>query len=102
MPGNLQYGMFRSVVDLLGSEEQKNYYNPLLDDYKIQGCYAQTEIGHGSDISSLETTAIFDKNTDSFIINSPTITSGKFWPGELGKLATHAVFHAQLITNGMK
>jgi len=24
------------------------------------GCYAQTELGHGSDVSNLETTAVFD------------------------------------------
>jgi len=24
------------------------------------GCYAQTELGHGSDVSNLETTAVLD------------------------------------------
>jgi acyl-CoA oxidase len=27
----------------------------------ILGCYAQTEIGHGSNVAGLETTATFDK-----------------------------------------
>lgn len=61
------------------------------------GCYAQTELGHGSDVSRLETTATLDKTTDEFIINSPTITSTKFWPGDLGKFSTHAVVFARLI-----
>ena len=70
---------------------------PLISKHKILGCYAQTELGHGSDVSRLETTATLDKTTDEFIINSPTITSTKFWPGDLGKFSTHAVVFARLI-----
>ena len=100
MLGALHYGMFKSVVELLGSDEQRDYYLPLIQNYHIHGCYAQTEFGHGSDVSMLETIADFDEASDSFVINSPTITSGKYWPGELGKLATHAVFHAQMRIKG--
>jgi acyl-CoA oxidase len=70
---------------------------PLISKHKILGCYAQTELGHGSDVSRLETTATLDKVTDEFIINSPTITSTKFWPGDLGKFSSHAVVFARLI-----
>ena len=45
----------------------------------------------------LETTAVFDKVTDEFILNSPTITSTKFWPGELGLFANHAIVFARMI-----
>lgn len=34
------------------------------------------------------------------MLNSPTISSAKAWPGELGKIGNHGVFHAQLICNG--
>jgi len=64
---------------------------------RIHGCYAQTELGHGSNVPGLETTATFDKTTDEFVINTPTITAFKFWPGELGKFATHAIVFARLI-----
>lgn len=42
---------------------------------------AQTELGHGTYVRGLETVVTFDKDTDEFIINSPTITSYKYWPG---------------------
>lgn len=46
---------------------------------------------------ALETTATLDTTTDEFVINTPTITAFKFWPGELGKFATHAIVFARLI-----
>lgn len=69
---------------------------PLIEDHKILGCYSQTELGHGSDVLKLETTATLDKSTDEFIIHSPTITSTKFWPGELGTSSSHALVFARL------
>ncbi|PNY00794.1 peroxisomal acyl-CoA oxidase 1-like protein, partial [Trifolium pratense] len=48
----------------------------------------------------LETTATFDPKTDEFVIHSPTLTSSKWWPGGLGKVSTHAVVYARLITDG--
>lgn len=44
----------------------------------------------------LETTATLDKTTDEFIIHSPTLTSTKFWPGDLGRYTTHACVFARL------
>ena len=70
---------------------------PKINSLKIVGCYAQTELGHGSNIGGLETTAKFDLKTDEFIINSPTTTSTKFWAGGLGLWANHAVVFARLI-----
>lgn len=48
----------------------------------------------------LETTATLDKQTDEFVIHSPTITSTKFWPGDLGRYSTHAVVFARLKLDG--
>lgn len=96
-PGiGLHYSMFLAAVSAMGSEEQIKFWMPLIADHKILGCYAQTELGHGSDVSRLETLATLDKSTDEFIINSPTLTSTKFWPGDLGRSTSHAVVFARL------
>ena len=97
---SLHHGMFEPMIRILGSEDQVDEYLDDIQNYRILGCYAQTEIGHGSDVQSLQTEAILDEQADEFIINTPDIKAAKFWPGELGKMATHAVVHARLIIKG--
>lgn len=62
------------------------------------GAFCLTELGHGSNIKEMETTAIYDPETKEFILNSPTDTSMKYWIGSLGKTANMAIIFAQLIT----
>lgn len=69
---------------------------PKVINHKVLGAYAQTELGHGSDVAGLETLATFDLATDEFVIHSPTTTSAKYWPGEMGRFTTHAVVMARL------
>ena len=35
----------------------------------------------GSNVHGLETTAIYDEKTQEFVVNTPTLTATKFWPG---------------------
>ncbi|CAH9120055.1 unnamed protein product [Cuscuta europaea] len=97
---DLHWGMFVPAIKGSGTEEQQQKWLPLAYKMQIIGCYAQTELGHGSNVQGLETTATFDPQTDEFIIHSPTLTSSKWWPGGLGKIATHAIVYARLITEG--
>ncbi len=59
-------------------------------------------MGHGSNVAGVETTATYDKTTDEFVIHTPSIKATKYWPGGLGKFATHAVVMAVLILNKRK
>ena len=95
-PIGLLYSMFMTAVLTMGSEEQISHWIPLIRDHKLIGAYVQTELGHGSDVGKLETTATLDKSTDEFIIHSPTIASTKYWPGDLGRHASHAMLFARL------
>jgi acyl-CoA oxidase len=76
-----------------GSEEQQAFWMPKILNYDIIGCYAQTELGHGSNVRGLETTAKWDPNTKEFEIHSPYLTASKWWNGSMGRTATHAVRH---------
>ena len=77
-----------------------NKYAHLIATRAILGCYLQTELGHGTNVSRLETTATYIPETQEFEIHSPNFTSSKWWIGGLGKTATHGVVQAKLIWEG--
>lgn len=64
---------------------------------KILGTYAQTEMGHGSNVRGLETTATYDPDTQEFVVHSPTLSATKWWPAHLGFGCTHAIVYARMI-----
>ncbi|KAK1408075.1 hypothetical protein QVD17_39707 [Tagetes erecta] len=97
---DLQWEMFVPAIEGQGTEEQKRKWLPLAQTMQIIGTYAQTELGHGSNVRGLETTATFDRQTDEFVMHSPTLTSSKWWPGGMAKVATHAIVYARLMING--
>ncbi|KAL8283794.1 hypothetical protein RQP46_005226 [Phenoliferia psychrophenolica] len=80
-------------------EQKKLWYEPALN-YEILGAYGQTELGHGSNVRGLETTATYHPETQEWELHTPTLTAAKFWIGTLGRIADHSVVMAQLITNG--
>ncbi|XP_053493211.1 peroxisomal acyl-coenzyme A oxidase 1 isoform X1 [Ictalurus furcatus] len=99
-PLDLHLGMFLTTLLNQASPTQlDNLFTPAWN-LEIIGTYAQTELGHGTHIRGLETTATYDPSTQEFVLNSPTITSIKWWPGGLGKTANHAIVLAQLYTQG--
>ena len=79
------------------TDEQKAFWSPKAQRFEIFGSYAQKELGHGSNIRGIETTATFDKDTDEFIVRSPTLSSTKYWIGATGTRATHSIVVARLI-----
>jgi len=94
----LHTSMFIHTLETMASEEQQEKFLPLARSFQIIGTYAQTELGHGSNIQRLETEAVFDRATDSFILNTPTLTATKFWPGALGRSTNYVLLMAQLFT----
>ncbi|KAI9281999.1 acyl-CoA dehydrogenase/oxidase C-terminal [Sporodiniella umbellata] len=99
-PFSLHYNMFIPTLKSQTTAEQKKLFlEPALKN-EIIGCYAQTELGHGSNVQGVETTATYIPESNEFEIHSPTLTSSKWWIGGLGKAATHAVVMARLITDG--
>ncbi|CAL4142729.1 unnamed protein product [Meganyctiphanes norvegica] len=99
-PLMLHFGMFLGAIMGQMSEEQQAEWLPKAMSGEIIGTYTQTELGHGTFLRGLETTATYDPVTDEFIIHSPTITATKWWPGGLGKTSSFAVVMAQLHIRG--
>ncbi|KAK4509884.1 uncharacterized protein ATC70_007188 [Mucor velutinosus] len=99
-PFSLHYGMFIPTLKSQTTDEQKKLFLERALKHEIIGCYAQTELGHGSNVQGLETTATYIPETNEFEIHSPTLTAAKWWIGGLGKAANHAIVMARLITDG--
>lgn len=102
MPGTVHLAMFMRCIEILGTDRQQKEYLEKCRTFEIVGAYAQTEIAHGSDVSSLMTTATLDLEKDEIVMNTPNIKAIKFWPGEMGIYSTHALVFAQLIVEGKK
>ncbi|GAA5903142.1 uncharacterized protein JCM6883_002709 [Sporobolomyces salmoneus] len=97
---NLHEIAFTPVIQAQGSDEQQAEWLPKCYNHAVLGAYLQTELGHGSNVQQLETTSTYDPKTKEFVINSPTISSTKWWIGALGVIATHGVVQARLFLNG--
>eukprot|EP00743_Colponemidia_sp_Colp-15_P007156 GILK01007723.1.p1 GENE.GILK01007723.1~~GILK01007723.1.p1 ORF type:complete len:666 (-),score=84.72 GILK01007723.1:138-1973(-) len=96
----LHQSVFLPFLKSQCTPEQQQMWVPLAEDLRITGCYAQTELGHGSNVRGIETTATFISESDEIEIHSPTLTSTKWWVGGLGLFSTHAVVMARLIVHG--
>nr|XP_006136581.1 peroxisomal acyl-coenzyme A oxidase 1 [Pelodiscus sinensis] len=99
-PLGLHFSMFTNALQNQCTVTQQDKWLPLTYGLQIIGTYAQTEMGHGTHLRGLETTATYDPATQEFILNSPTVTSIKWWPGGLGKTSNYAIVLAQLYTQG--
>uniref|UniRef100_A0A8C5H0B6 Acyl-coenzyme A oxidase n=1 Tax=Gouania willdenowi TaxID=441366 RepID=A0A8C5H0B6_GOUWI len=99
-PLDLHLGMFLPTLLNQATPEQMDLFFMPAWNLHIIGTYAQTEMGHGTHLRGLETTATYDPSTQEFVLNSPTVTSIKWWPGGLGKTSNHAIVLAQLYTLG--
>ncbi|WP_425861266.1 acyl-CoA dehydrogenase [Arthrobacter sp. TWP1-1] len=99
--GGVQWGLFGSAVMHLGTEEHQDKWLPGIMNLDIPGCFAMTEIGHGSDVASIATTASYDEATQEFVINTPFRAAWKEFIGNAAVDGLAAVVFAQLITKGV-
>ncbi|WP_166987060.1 acyl-CoA dehydrogenase [Canibacter zhoujuaniae] len=97
----VQWGLFGSAILHLGTKHHHDLWLRDVLELKIPGAFAMTEIGHGSDVASVATTATYIPETEEFEIHTPFAGA---WKEFLGNAALHgqaAVVFAQLITKGV-
>lgn len=97
----VQWGLWGGAIDNLGTERHRHYIKPTMD-LELLGVYAMTEIGHGSNVAQLQTTATYDPETQEFIINSPTPSAKKVYLGNAARHGRIAAVFAQLYTPGVE
>ena len=96
----VHFGLWSACLLLLGNEAQARRCLPDSATLRLPGCFALSEIGHGSNARAMETTATYDPAADGFVLHSPRFESGKNYIGNAARDARVAVVFAQLHTLG--
>ncbi|HAM44927.1 MAG TPA: acyl-CoA oxidase, partial [Propionibacteriaceae bacterium] len=96
----VQLGLFGGAVTNLGTKWHHDAFLADISSLKLLGCYGMTELGHGSDVFSLETTITFIPETDEFEVHSETPGATKAYIGNAAEHGTMAVVFGQLLVRG--
>lgn len=88
---------FFQALKLSGSKSHQKVLDDVLN-FRAMGALTITELGHGSNVKGLRTTATYDPATREFVIHTPDLEAIKVFSGVLGQTATHAIVYAQLYT----
>nr|XP_039271980.1 acyl-coenzyme A oxidase 3, peroxisomal-like [Styela clava] len=96
----VQFNLFGGTVFKLGTKRHHDKLLAGIDSLHDIGCFGLTELGYGNNAVEMETTAVYDKSTKEFIVNTPTALAQKYWITNGAVHAKHVVVFAQLQTNG--
>ncbi|KAI0558336.1 acyl-CoA oxidase [Gracilaria domingensis] len=98
---SVHYGLFGATIKLLGDDQQSAKWLPLTESCQMLGCFALTELGHGSNARGVETVATYHVPSRSFTVNTPTDSAQKYWIGGAYQTARWTVCFAQLYVKGV-
>ncbi|XP_054816579.1 acyl-coenzyme A oxidase 3, peroxisomal-like [Prosopis cineraria] len=96
----VHFFLWGGAIRFLGTKRHHDKWLRDTENYMIKGCFAMTELGHGSNVRGIETVATYDSITGEFVINTPCESAQKYWIGGAGKHATHTIVFSQLNING--
>ncbi|KAA3462576.1 acyl-coenzyme A oxidase 3, peroxisomal-like [Gossypium australe] len=88
------------AIQFFGTKHHHDKWLRDTENYLIKGCFAMTELGHGSNVRGIETITTYDSNTGEFVINTPCESAQKYWIGGAANHATHTIVFSQLNING--
>lgn len=94
----VQLGLYGNSILGLGTAKHNDYLKRAYN-LKDLGCFMMTELGHGSNVQQLLTTAHYIHSERAFVLNTPHELGMKFWIGNLGRTANMGVCFANLIIN---
>lgn len=96
----VHFFLWGGAIRFFGSKRHHDKWLKDSEDYVVSGCFAMTELGHGSNVRGIETVTTYDSNTGEFVINTPCESAQKYWIGGAANHATHTVVFSQLIIEG--
>ena len=98
----VHFGLFGGSIAQLGTARHHEKYLDKIGKLELPGCFAMTELGHGSNVRNIETTAIYDAATDELIIHTPFASARKDYIGNAAAHAQMATVFSQLSIDGVE
>ncbi|BAT90053.1 hypothetical protein VIGAN_06121800 [Vigna angularis var. angularis] len=95
----VHYFLWGGAVKFLGTKRHHDKWLSATENYDMKGCFALSELGHGSNVRGIETITTYDSNTGEFVVNTPCESGQKYWIGGADH-ATHTIVFSQLYING--
>lgn len=96
----VQFGLFGGSVFQLGTERHHRKYLKDIGTAALPGCFAMSELGHGSNVRDVRTVARYDATTREFVVTTPDDSARKEWIGGAARHARMATVFAQLEVAG--
>jgi acyl-CoA oxidase len=96
----VHFGLFGGSVYFLGTERHHREYLKKVASLELPGCFAMSELGHGSNVRDVETVARYDEATGEFVVHTPSEMARKEWIGNAALHARVATVFAQLEVKG--
>ncbi|OAY35337.1 acyl-coenzyme A oxidase 3, peroxisomal isoform X2 [Manihot esculenta] len=96
----VHFFLWGGAIQFFGTKRHHDKWLRDTETYAIKGCFAMSELGHGSNVRGIETVTVYDSNTREFVINTPCESAQKYWIGGAANHATHTIVFSQLNING--
>jgi acyl-CoA oxidase len=96
----VQFGLFGGSVFQLGTARHHAKYLHQIGTAALPGCFAMSELGHGSNVRDVRTVARYDAATREFVVHTPEDSARKEWIGGAARHARMATVFAQLEVGG--
>ncbi|HEY4182550.1 MAG TPA: acyl-CoA dehydrogenase family protein [Kofleriaceae bacterium] len=97
----VHWGLYGGAVWALGTARHHARLPAIASGAEL-GCFAMSEVGHGSNVAGVETTATYDHATREIVVHTPGESARKEWIGGAAHDARWAVVFAQLDVGGAR
>ncbi|KAF8408984.1 hypothetical protein HHK36_005055 [Tetracentron sinense] len=82
----VHFFLWGGAIQFFGTKRHHVKWLKDTENYSIKGCFAMSELGHGSNVRGIETITTYDSATGEFVINTPCESAQKYWIGGAAKL----------------